>query len=417
MKEKLSKRGQGFSKEMPLLANTHFSIRKDLYDPVHNANGYVNMGTAETHLIDEEVIDLLNKIHRRMELKPAHIHYDLFYGSEEFRTEIANYWQKLMFKTHTDRKLNADNVILSNGCTVVLDMLATMLGDSGDVFLIPAPYYSSFEEDINDRAHIEPVPVHCGPELDIDTFEKAYEEQKAKGKNVRAVLLSSPNNPVGIVYSDENLKNLIAFCMKHDLDIISDEIYAQTVFSPDAEWTSMLDLVPDEYLNRVHIATSFAKDFALSGLKVGMAISLNMDLIKGLRVLSYFAPVSTHTQALLAELLRAPELPDLIATNKKKLKAAHDLMRKTLDEMGVETLEAKAGIFLFADLAKYLPENTFEAEFELWKKILDELKINISPGGTFQADCPGWFRICYAHDIKRVEEACNRLKTLEVVEK
>lgn len=89
-------------------------------------------------------------------------------------------------------------------------MLAIVLGDPGDVFLIPAPYYSSFEDDINTRALVEPVPVHCGPGLDTEAFEKVLNQQKQNGKNVKAVLLSSPNNPVGTVYSKECLKGLIS---------------------------------------------------------------------------------------------------------------------------------------------------------------------------------------------------------------
>ena len=63
-----------------------------------------------------------------------------------------------------------------------------MLGDSGDVFLIPTPYYSGFTDDINERAGIIPVGVHCGIDLSKSAFEAALEEQTKKGKTVRAVL-------------------------------------------------------------------------------------------------------------------------------------------------------------------------------------------------------------------------------------
>ena len=73
MKEHLSIRGQALSKDMPLLARTHFDIVKDLYDPKNNPDGYINMCTAETHLVNDEAIALLSKTQSRLQLKAAHI--------------------------------------------------------------------------------------------------------------------------------------------------------------------------------------------------------------------------------------------------------------------------------------------------------------------------------------------------------
>lgn len=412
MKECLSKRGQSLSKDIPILQHAHYSIIKDLYDHQANPNGYINMGTAETHLINDEVIKLLNKAQSSLQLRPEHIHYDFFHGSEEFRSAIANHWQTVIFGENNARRITQDNIVVGAGCTLALEMLATMLGDPGDVFLVPAPYYSSFEDDINARAMVDPVVVHCGSDLDRAAFEDVLSLQKQKGKNVKAVLLSSPNNPVGTVYSKETLQGLISFCMDHNLDLISDEIYAQTIHDPEVEWRSMLKLVPDEYLQRVHVTSSFAKDFALSGFRTGFAFSYNADLLKGLQGLAYFSAVSTHTQALLTELLKSPELSILIKTNKDKLHQAYTLMKNTLDDIGVKSLPAQGGIFLFADFSKHLREQEFREEYTLWRKLFDELKINISPGQLFKAEKPGWFRICYAHDPKIVEEACRRIKKL-----
>ena len=239
------------------------------------------------------------------------------------------------------------------------------------------------------------------------------EEQKKKGKTVKAVLFSSPNNPVGTIYSAEAIKNLISFCMDNNLDLISDEIYAQTIHDSSANWVSTLSLVPDEYRHHVHITSSFAKDFALSGFRCGFVISYNTNMLKGMQGLSYFSAVSTHTQALLTEILNAPETADLIKKNREQLHSGYELMKKSLNDMGIETLPAQGGIFIFANFGKYMNKLEFSEEFVLWQKIFGELKINISPGQLFKAPNPGWFRICYAHDPKIVAEACRRLETLK----
>jgi len=413
MKEFLSRRGRSNVKDMPPLVHAHFSTENDRYHPEKNPGGHINMGTAETRLVDTEVVDLLHKIQRRMTLVPKNIHYDFFHGSIEFRTAIANYWQNIIFGKNSPRRLTADNIAIGAGCSLALEMLATMLGDPGDVVLIPTPYYSGFVDDFEARAEVKLASVHCGTDLPKAAFEAALAEQKRKGKKVRAVLFSSPNNPVGTVYTPEAVKNVISFCMENNLDIISDEIYAQTVHDPDAKWVSTLSLVPDEYLHRVHVTSSFAKDFALSGFRTGFAISFNPDLLKGMAGLAYFSAVSTHTQALLTELLTAPELPAVLQESRDRMRVAYKLIEKSLNEMGIKTLPAQGGIFIFADFSPYMERQEFAAEHTLWKKIFEGLKLNISPGQIFDAPTPGWFRICYAHDPVTVEEACKRLRLLK----
>ncbi len=415
MKELPSKRGQSYVKDMPPLVQAHFSTEDDRYHHEKNPKGHINMGTAETHLVNDEVIDLLYKTQGRLKLTSKSIHYDLFHGSIEFRTAIAKHWQDVIFGKGSKRHITADNIGIGAGCSLALEMLATMLGDPGDAVLVPAPYYSGFEDDFTERAKIVLVGVHCGETLTRSAFEAALAEQKKKGVRVRAVLFSSPNNPVGTVYSPEALKGLISFCMDNDLEIISDEIYAQTIHDPKAKWVSTLSLVPDEYLHHVHVTSSFAKDFALSGFRTGFAISFNPYLLKGMQVLAYFSAVSTHTQALLTELLAAPELPAVLQTSRDRMHSAYKLMEKKLNEMGIKTLPAQGGIFLFADFSPYMEKQEFKEEYVLWEKIFKGLKVNISPGQLFDAEKPGWFRICYAYNEETVAEACKRLQTLKKV--
>ncbi|MCD7896921.1 MAG: aminotransferase class I/II-fold pyridoxal phosphate-dependent enzyme [Planctomycetaceae bacterium] len=413
MKDSLSQRGRALVKDMSPLMHADFSTRGDQYHPEKNPRGHINMGTAETHLINDDVIALLRTVQARMPLHAKTLHYDFFHGSVEFRTAIADYWGRLALGKTPKRTLTADNVVVGAGCSLALEMLATMLGDPGDVFLIPAPYYSGFVDDIHDRAGIEPVGVHCAETLDRDALEAAWRDQTAAGKRVKAVLFSSPNNPTGAVYSLEAIRGLIDFCMDKDIDLISDEIYAQTIHDPEARWISTLSLVPDGYETRVHATSSFAKDFALSGFRTGFALSFNQDMVKGMHGLAYYSAVSTHTQALLTELLGAPELPNILKKNRQTLRSAYTLMEECLQKMAVPIMPAKGGIFVFANFSAYMDATGFEAETRLWERIHKELRVNISPGRLFDAPAPGWFRICFAHPPCVVEEACSRLGQLE----
>lgn len=413
MQEYLSDRGRQWVKTLPPLVKAHFDNFYNMYDKEKNPTGLVNMGTAESHLVNDEICNLLRRSAERMDLTGYNIHYNKFEGSDEFRTAIAEYWQKVIFKDDTDVVLTKDNVATTAGCTVALETLATLLAEEGDVFLIPAPFYSSFVDDIRDRAGVETVGVPCDEHLDREGFEEAFARVTKEGKRVRAVLFSSPNNPIGTVYKPEAIKNILDFAMDHDIDVISDEIYAQTVFDPEAEYVSTMKLVPAEYRHRVHVTSSFAKDFGLSGFRTGMCFSFNPLIIQGFASISYYSCVTSHTQSLLTAMLKAPELPEVLNLNRQRLGEAYHVFADGLAELGIPTMKAQAGIFLMADFSEYLEKPEFAAEQVLWDKIYNDMMINISPGQQFGCDKPGWFRACYALSKDAVEECCRRLATLK----
>jgi len=413
MLEFLSERGKKWVRTLPPLVKAHFDNFYNMYDKETNPKGLINMGTAESHLVNAEVCNLLRKASERMDLTGYNIHYNKFEGSDEFRSAIAEHWQKIIFNDDSEVRLVKENVATCAGCTVALDTLATLLAEPGDVFLIPAPYYSSFVDDINERAGVVPVGVPCDDTLDREAFEEAYAKTVKEGKRVRAVLFSSPNNPIGTVYKEDAIRGLLGFAMDHDLEVISDEIYAQTVFDPEAEFVSTMKLVPASYRHRVHVTSSFAKDFVLSGFRTGLCISFNPCIIQGFASMIYYASVSSHTQSLLTALLKSPELPGIMELSRQRLAAAYHIIAEGLNAIGAPTMKAQAGIFVMADFAAYMEKQEFEAEHVLWEKIYHELMINVSPGQLFGCNRPGWFRACYAFDQDTVEEACRRLATLK----
>lgn len=415
MLEYLSERGKKWVRTLPPLVKAHFDNFYNMYDKETNPKGLVNMGTAESHLVNKEVCGLLRKSAEHMDLTGYNIHYNKFEGSDEFRTAIADHWQKIIFGKDSDVVLGKEQVATCAGCTVALETLAILLAEPGDAFLIPAPYYSSFVDDINERAGVLAVGVPCDETLSREAFENAYEKVIREGRRVRAVLFSSPNNPIGIVYKEEAVRGLLDFAMEHDLDVISDEIYAQTVFDPEASFVSTMKLVPASYRHRVHVTSSFAKDFVLSGFRTGMCFSFNPSIIQGFASITYYSSVSSHTQSLLTALLREPELGEILELSRRRLAKAYHIFSKGLADMGIPTMKSQAGIFVMADFSDYLEKQEFAAEHVLWEKIYHELMINVSPGQLFGCDRPGWFRACYAFDEDTVEEACRRLRTLKKV--
>lgn len=369
-----------------------------------------NPGRLFAHKLDQGKIEEIENADFLVENEWYGVIFNAALGSGTVK-EYADQGDPL--KAANDVALTKDNVATCAGCTVALETLATLLAEPGDVFLIPAPYYSSFVDDINERAGVIAVGVPCDETLDRNAFEAAYEKVTAEGRRVRAVLFSSPNNPIGIVYKEDAVRHVIDFAMAHDLEIISDEIYAQTVFDPEAHYVSTLKLVPAGYRHRVHVTSSFAKDFVLSGFRTGMCFSFNPAIIQGFGSITYYSCVSSHTQSLLRALLQSPELEGVMDLSRQRLKTAYEIMTKGLTDIGVPTMKAQAGIFIMADFSAYMDKQEFAEEHVLWQKIYNDLMINVSPGQLFGCDSPGWFRMCYAFEEDTVKEACRRLATLK----
>jgi 1-aminocyclopropane-1-carboxylate synthase 1/2/6 len=188
----------------------------------------------------------------------------------------------------------------------------------------------------------------------------------------------------------------------HSVDVKADEIYAHSAFG--VEFVSMVGE------QAVHGIWGFAKDFGLSGLKVGVLHTRDPDVRTAARALAYFAPVSTHTQALVTNLLSdAGWVAEFLAENRRRLRASATAAMDLLAAGSIGYLERTSGFSLWIDLRPYLPTVSAAAEHALWQRILRSARVNILPGTAFACPEPGWFRLCHATDASTVATGINRL--------
>lgn len=400
----ISGRGRQLFKDPPPLIVAHFHCARDPYHPVDNPDGYVNLGTAENHLL----WDLLSpKLLECRSIGAEDTHYGELHGSRALRERIAAFLEPL-----AKRSVDPDALFVASGCSALLDLLLYVLCEPGDGVLVPAPYYSGFDHDLKSRAGVRPVPAPLssttGFSLCTDSLGRAYEKARREGINMKALLITSPNNPLGITYSRDLLRELVEFCRHRDLDLISDEIYAHSAFAGQ-EFTSLLSFAR-EYPGRIHFLYGLAKDFALSGFKVGILESGNEEVLDGMKELSNFCSVSTDTQFAVKTLLEDAEWTEsLLNENKRRIRRSYEFVRDRLQQAGLRFPEANAGIFIFLDLRHLLSPATFDKELELYHEILDRARTYIAPGKFFHCEEPGWFRVCYGHDLAHLELPVKRL--------
>lgn len=402
----ISSRAERLLGAMSPLVAAHYRIAGDLFDPDDNRGGYVNLGTSENHLL----WDLLEPaLTGKRPLSPDDTHYHPMSGMAGFRASTAAFLSRSY-----DVAVDADDLVVVGGATAALDTIAYALCEPGEGIVVPTPYYTGLDDDLGGRAgaRVVPAPLSSadGFALRPEVLDEAVRTATAGGVTVRAILLISPANPLGCTYDADTIAAAAEVARRHDLHLVVDEIYAGSVFG-DAQFFSAARL-PASVLDpaRVHVVWGFAKDFGMSGFKVGMLHTRHDGVRAATGHLAAFGPVSTDTQVLLRTMLDDTVWVDrLRAENRRRLAAAHHDVTSRLASYGVTTAPADAGLYVWVDLRPWLSRPTFDAERALWLRLLDDARVSVSPGDVFHCADPGWFRLCYASDRATVREGVDRI--------
>ncbi|OLE28210.1 MAG: 1-aminocyclopropane-1-carboxylate deaminase [Actinobacteria bacterium 13_1_20CM_3_71_11] len=389
----------------PAIAVAHFAAEADPYHPTGNPAGYVNLGTAENRL----VWDLLApRLRAARPVGADDTRYAPLFGTRRLRESTARF-----LTARHGVPVDPEDLLVVSGVTTALDIIATALCDPGEAIAVPVPYYGALDTDLTGRSGATLLPVDPGPDdgpvPGAETVADAVTRARAGGTTVRALALTSPHNPLGRVYPADELAALAKVCGELDLDLVTDEIYANSVFG-DAPFTSALGLPSDL---RVHTVWGFAKDFGLPGFKVGVLHTPDGSVRAAARELAYFAPVSTDTQCLLSGLLEdGAWVAGFLRTYRSRLAASYAAATERLVAAGIGYAPAQAGLSVWVDLRPWLPSPSFDAEQALWRCLMDSGRVSITPGQVFHSPEPGWFRLCHALDAEHVRAGIDRLRAV-----
>lgn len=262
------------------------------------------------------------------------------------------------------------------------------------------------------------VPVDCDSsnhfQVTRAALEAAYEKARINNINIKGLIITNPSNPLGTTLDRDTLTSLVKFINDKNIHLVSDEIYSGTVFSSPT-FTCVSEVMQDvKNCNRdlIHIVYSLSKDMGVPGLRVGIVYSYNDAVVNCGRKMSSFGLVSSQTQHLLsAMLLDDVFVSNFLKTSSKRLARRHGAFTTGLKEVGINCLKSNAGLYCWMDLRKLLKDQTFEEEMVLWRVIINEVKLNVSPGSSFRCVEPGWFRVCFANmDEHTVEVALKRIR-------
>ncbi|MFW6347638.1 MAG: aminotransferase class I/II-fold pyridoxal phosphate-dependent enzyme [Cyclonatronaceae bacterium] len=401
----ISKRGVRLTETPQPLVRAHFKCAEDPWHETSNPQGYINLGTAENHLLYDLIGPRLNQ---GGFIGEHHTHYGPLHGLEEFRQALARF-----LGNTTGVNMTASEIAAGSGASAMLDMMMYAMCEPGDGVLIPAPYYAGFDHDLKTRVQVEPIPAMTKPQEGFKLTRKVLQEALLMAGRrqikVRALLLANPNNPLGITYDEETLRMLVGFAREHGLELISDELYARSVFGKETPFTSLIKVAEEAGLN-AHLVYGFAKDFGLSGFKTGVLYTKNAKLMEAVQQLAYFMPVSNATQALLTTLLDDEEFIERFGReNQQRLAHASACLDTALSEHNISAHPRNAGFFAWLDLSPYLSQQDEDAEMQLYEHLLEKARVNITPGQFFHSPKPGWFRLCYGRPDELIRLSVKRL--------
>jgi aspartate aminotransferase len=331
-------------------------------------------------------------------------HYPPVAGFKELRKAVAN---KLKRDNGLDYGFN--QIIISNGAKQSLANLIMVLVDKGDEVIIPSPYWVSYPEMVR---MAEGTPVILETTMKDDFKVTAGQIENAITPKTKALLLNSPGNPTGSVYSKRELRE-IAEVMKNypDIIIISDEIYELIVFEGKHESIAQFPEIKEQ----VVVINGVSKGFAMTGWRIGYAASSNviadaMNKWQG----QYTSGPSTISQ------MAALEALNINPRNDKRLHYMVDVFNKRRDSLikwldkipGMKMNIPHGAFYLLPNIECYFGKKYNDIivnnSSDLALYLLEYANVAVVPGDAFGA--PGHLRISYATTTSLIKEAVDRMK-------
>ncbi|KFY06806.1 hypothetical protein V492_07727 [Pseudogymnoascus sp. VKM F-4246] len=385
----------------------------NIYDAESNPSGVISLALSEN-----VSLNAMFKIDERT----ATTYSGTTIGGVNLRKAVAKHINK-HFKPAVPVGLK--EVAIANGVTAICSMLAFMLGDVGDGILLMRPIYGKFENDLTMVAQCKTLYTNMD---DTDPFAEDVVEKyaarlaqaKADGTNPRALLICNPHNPSGRCYPKSTLIALMKFCAQNNLHLISDEVYALTVFETadpsSTSFTSVLEIdttgiIDPRYL---HVEYGFSKDFGAPGLHIAALVTRNDEVQQSFEAIGLLhAPGGPSCAIVLAMLEDDNFVEDTLQLTRAKLSENYSLATGMLDKAGITYWKGgRAGFFLWIDLSRFLlPTEGSRKDYKREKILAERLLeggIFLNPGAEW-AERPGWFRLIFSHEKGKVEEGVKRL--------
>jgi len=321
--------------------------------------------------------------------------------------------EAIIEKLEKDNKLtyNKENIVVSCGAKHSLYNIAQALFGPGDEVIIPSPYWVSYPDQVLLNNAI-PVIVNTYEE---DEFMLRPEVLKEKiTSRSKALILNSPSNPTGFIYTENALKEIAEIALKHNLYIISDEIYEKLIY--DNEKHISIACLSEEIKEKTIVVNGLSKAYAMTGWRIGYAAG-HTEIIKTMTTIqsqSTSNPTSIAQKAAVAA-LRGNQ--NCVSEMRKEFEKRRNFLVQELNRIpGVSCKMPKGAFYVFPNISNIfgnkIDKNIINSSMDLSIYLLEKALVALVPGSAFGAE--GYIRISYATSMENLSKGIDRIsKALE----
>ena len=362
-------------------------IRK-FFDLISATEGVISLGVGEPDFVTpwrmrEAAI---------YSIEHGHTHYTSNYGLLELRKEIARQLGGLYSVDYDPTR----EILVTVGVSEALDLAMRALLDPGDQVICQEPSYVSYFPNVH-MAGGEFVPIATSME---DSFRVRPEDIEAHiTPRTRAIILGSPNNPTGTVLPRSDLERIAQSAERHDLVVISDEIYDRLTYGVDHTCFSSLPGMKERTL----LLGGFSKSYAMTGWRVGY-VAGPAEIIEAMMKIHQYTVMSAPTAGQMAAIEAMRHGEDDVLEMREEYDRRRRLIVSGLRSIGLPCAEPEGAFYAFPSIAA-----TGLSSDEFAERLLTEAGVAVVPGSAFGPSGEGHVRCCYAVSVSEIEEALERI--------
>ncbi|MCM3673987.1 pyridoxal phosphate-dependent aminotransferase [Peribacillus simplex] len=293
-------------------------------------------------------------------------------------------------------------ILVASGAKHALYTLFQAILDEEDEVIVPIPYWVSYPEQIK-LADGKPVYV-VGTEENQYKITKEQLEQAITEKT-KAVIINSPSNPTGMLYSREELAAIGEVCLAHDILIVSDEIYEKLVYG-NAKHTSIAEISP-ELKNQTIIINGVSKSHSMTGWRIGYAVG-EESIIKAMTNLASHSTSNPTTTAQYGAIAAYDGTQEPVEEMRQAFEGRlNKIYDKLVEIPGISCIKPQGAFYLFPNVKRAVELTGYSNVEDFTTALLEEAQVAVIPGSGFGA--PDNIRLSYATSLELLEAAVERI--------
>jgi len=362
-------------------------IRK-FFDLLSTIDDVISLGVGEPDYVTPEPI-------RRAAIESiehGHTHYTSNYGLLELREKLSDH----IFRLYGVRYDPKTEIVITSGSSEALDVALRSLLDSGDEVLCADPCYVAYmPATIMAGGAFAPVPTYGSNDFRL----LAADVEAAVNPRSKALLLGYPSNPTGATMGREDLLAIAEVAERHDLAVISDELYDRMTYVGEHTCFASLPRMRD----RTVLLGGFSKAYAMTGWRLGW-VAAPGPLAEAVMKVHQYVMMSAPTASQYGAIAALDEGESFVAEMVAEYDRRRRLIVDGLRAVGLSTFEPRGAFYAFPDITVTGMDSVTFSE-----RLLAEERVAVVPGSAFGAYGEGYVRACYASGYEQIEQALERI--------